>query len=60
MKFHLVVRSRCLFDAFPFKQKYIAEKVGSDEKLSWVKRHMEKGFTGRYGILIIIINCCFI
>ncbi|KAJ9687777.1 hypothetical protein PVL29_016304 [Vitis rotundifolia] len=26
------------------EQKYIAEKVGSDEKLSWVKHHMEKGF----------------
>ncbi|XP_034702177.1 glutathione S-transferase zeta class-like isoform X2 [Vitis riparia] len=24
-------------------QKYIAEEVGSDEKLSWVKHHMEKG-----------------
>ncbi|CBI29611.3 unnamed protein product, partial [Vitis vinifera] len=26
------------------EQKYIAEEVGSDEKLSWVKHHMEKGF----------------
>ncbi|XP_034702176.1 glutathione S-transferase zeta class-like isoform X1 [Vitis riparia] len=25
------------------EQKYIAEEVGSDEKLSWVKHHMEKG-----------------
>lgn len=32
-------------------QKYIAEEVGSDEKLSWVKHHMEKGFAGINAVL---------
>lgn len=44
--------------AFLLMQKYIEEKLGSDEKLSWAQHHIKKGFAGSicfsspYGSLI--------
>jgi hypothetical protein len=39
-----------LFFCFSHLQKYIEEKVGPNEQISWAEQHIEKGFAGKLSL----------